>query len=169
MRLTIPCLLLLALLLGACTKPTDKPEDCTRDEFFDEALESCQRCPSLAAPRCLPGCGFIIVNDARGCAAPVCAQTCDLCPAWAFFSDVSLTCEACPDGQRFDPAVGRCVDCPAGQRFDRDQLTCVLAPPDDMSRDFPEDMPDMKDLSPDQALDMDPDMASDMDADMADG
>ena len=164
-----------ALLCVTCTQPTDKPGDCTRDEFFDEALEICQRCPSLAAPRCLPGCGFTIAEDARGCVTTACAEGCDLCPPWASFSDVSLTCEDCPDGQRFDPSAGRCVDCPPGQRFDRATLQCVAGPPlpdmeVEMSIDMEVEM--SSDMEVDMSLDMDPaaDMSADLDmsADMAD-
>jgi hypothetical protein len=163
-----------ALALG-CTQPTDKPEDCTRDEFFDAALQICQRCPALAAPRCLPGCGFSISPDTRGCAATVCDEGCDLCPPWAFFSDASLSCQDCPADQRFDASLGRCVDCPAGQRYDRVQLACVPgAPAEDMSMDTPPDLDMPADMTPeldmelaDMSLDMEQDMSADMSADMA--
>lgn len=181
-RLALLAYAFTALALG-CTQPTDKPEDCTRDEFFDAALQICQRCPALAAPRCLPGCGFSISPDARGCASTVCDEGCDLCPPWAYFSDSSLSCQDCPAEQRFDASLGRCVDCPAGQRYDRAQLACVPGAPADMSVDAPLelDMPDdmtpdldmtaldMADMDPaDMALDMSADdMSSDMPSDMA--
>jgi hypothetical protein len=174
-RLVTSAICLAALATLSCGDPTDKPSDCARGEFFDEAREVCQRCPTVAAPRCLPGCGFTVNADPRGCPLATCSLSCDLCPPYARFSEDSLRCEDCPPGQRFDTTRLACVSCPQGQTFDRDQLACIPTasmphdmpedmppPPPDMPEDMPRDMPDLDDRDISDMMAINQDMPEDM-------
>lgn len=60
----------------SCGEATDKPEDCTDNEYFDEGRELCRTCPAIAEPTCREGCGFAVESDSRGCAVAVCALDC---------------------------------------------------------------------------------------------
>lgn len=103
-RIFLICLAFLTI--SACGDPTDKPEDCTDGQYFDQVRKLCFTCPALRTPECTPGCGFVIAtNEDDGCPESACvdAETCDLCPDEQFFSDATLQCEACVE-----------VDCPDG-------------------------------------------------------
>ena len=107
----------------ACGDPTDRPEDCTANQFFDDARKLCVTCPAIAQPRCDEGCTFEIVADQNGCAAATCltGANCGRCEDLSYFDAESLTCHPC-DGPRTcaddaDPREtivdGRCVlSCP---------------------------------------------------------
>lgn len=69
MRLTI---LLLVLLTASCGEPTDRPEDCDSNEYFDDARKLCFVCPAPTEPTCDLGCGITLTTDSRGCAAVEC-------------------------------------------------------------------------------------------------
>lgn len=80
-----------------CGEPTDRPEDCTANEFFDETRRLCVTCPAIVAPTCDEGCGFEIVQDQNGCPAATClsGEGCDMCDPLSFFDGESLMCEPC--------------------------------------------------------------------------
>ena len=94
-----------ASLVAACGEPTDDPEDCTPNQYFDEAKELCFTCAAIEPPDCAAGCGFRVEPDERGCPSAVCAlpstdpatgvTICGECAANEFFSETTLACERC--------------------------------------------------------------------------
>ena len=82
----------------SCGDPTDKVEDCTAGEYFDQVRKLCFTCPALREPVCAPGCGFVIEsNEDDGCPQARCIESdvCDLCGSTSFFSQTTLQCEPC--------------------------------------------------------------------------
>ena len=92
--------------LVSCGDPTDDPEDCTENEYFDESKSLCRTCDPISEPDCGEGCGFTVVSDSNGCALAECNLECTgACAFGQFFSDESLQCEACPG---FDAGPSSC-------------------------------------------------------------
>lgn len=85
----------MGLALASCGEASDDPEDCTPEEFFDEATELCTPCPAVGKPDCAEGCGFRVVDDEFGCPVAECATECDLCPEDFYFAEDTLRCERC--------------------------------------------------------------------------
>lgn len=87
----------LLLFVVSCAEPTDRPEDCSTNQFFDEARKLCVTCPAITAPECADGCGFEIEADQQGCPVAVCmyGDDCDHCDEREYFDARTLTCEAC--------------------------------------------------------------------------
>jgi hypothetical protein len=118
---TAPALLLslilaLASLATGCGEPTDRPEDCNGDEFFDEVSQLCTACPVVDAPECR--FGFSITPDEEtSCPVAVCDAT-SPCATYERFDETTLGCtRACPEGATPD-ASGACAPCP--------EPTCAL-------------------------------------------
>lgn len=117
------CPILLALLgLVSCGDPTDRPQDCSPTEYFDEARKLCFVCPAVAQPRCDSGCGIRVTDDARGCPVAEClvGDDCTGCGPTEYV-DSTLQCVPC-DGP---------LTCPDGAeptRVIRDQ-SCTLTCP----------------------------------------
>lgn len=111
----VPLLLLPLLLLVACGEPTDREQDCTVNEYFDEGDRLCTSCPALLEPSCREGCGFRITSDALGCPQAECDLSCSLCAQETAWSRETLSCEprACGVGEFQDPEDGSCSACPA--------------------------------------------------------
>ena len=89
-----------AVLLGlaACGgAPKDNPNDCSEGEYYNEATQLCESCPTVVDPGCTPGCGFRIVEDDRECPVAECAVDCDLCPSDEYFDAEDLVCVACEE------------------------------------------------------------------------
>lgn len=109
-----------------CGDPTDSPEDCTSNEFFNEAEELCQTCAAVVAPDCRPGCGFVLIQDANKCPIAQCDTTCQQCPAGESWSSEQLSCQpiTCQLGQYYDAASGGCLACPASSDDCRQSCTC---------------------------------------------
>ena len=120
---TILCILV-ALGVAGCGDPTDRPEDCTSNEFFDEARKLCVTCLAVPQPVCDEGCGFEIVPDPdTQCPSAQClaGAECGRCAELEYFDAGTLLCEPC-DGEQScaDDAApqknfveGRCVlQCP---------------------------------------------------------
>lgn len=59
-----------------CGEPTDDPEDCSQNEYFDDAKQLCETCPAVDEPECRTGCGFSIQDDERSCPVAVCDDVC---------------------------------------------------------------------------------------------
>ncbi|MEC9399417.1 MAG: hypothetical protein VX475_17450, partial [Myxococcota bacterium] len=105
-----------SLALIACGDPTDRPEDCTINEYFDEGDRLCISCPALLEPTCREGCGFVIVEDFRGCPSATCDETCSLCDEGTSWSEETLACEMepCAPGEYIGDD-GACTTCEAQQ------------------------------------------------------
>ena len=126
-------LLLLAPLscLTACGEATDRPQDCSADEFFDEADSQCTSCPALTIPGCREGCAILVSSDDRGCPEASCDLSCDACPQGSSFSLETLSCEPlCPEGSSLDPFLNVCSSCPG--QIDAlpacDEASCLCSP-----------------------------------------
>ncbi len=65
-----------ALGILGCGEPTDDPEDCSKNEFFDDSKQLCQTCPAVDEPECRDGCGYTIQDDERSCPIAVCDDVC---------------------------------------------------------------------------------------------
>jgi hypothetical protein len=91
---TISALVATLLMSMGCgnTEVRDRPEDCRGDEYFDEGRERCRTCPAVTEPECLPGCGFTVTEDNRGC--PV--------------RQGDPTCPGCDEGEEWDREEERC-------------------------------------------------------------
>lgn len=89
-------LLLMVVVWAGCGDVTDRPEDCTEGEYFNEAQKLCVACAAPVEPTCRAGCGFQIVKDESGCAVAECLLECK-CPRGEFFSNDSFSCEACDE------------------------------------------------------------------------
>ena len=85
-----------ALGAASCGDPSDRPQDCTRSEYFDEGEQLCIACPVVREPSCRPGCGFVIEADERGCPTARCDLECSLCPEGQRWSDALLSCQPTP-------------------------------------------------------------------------
>ena len=106
----LACIALLALLFTSCGEPTDRPEDCNGDEFFDEVSQLCTACPVIDAPDCR--FGFSITPDEdTACPVAVCNAT-STCASFERFDETTLGCvRQCPEGATPD-ASGSCAPCP---------------------------------------------------------
>ncbi len=102
--------LALSTMLAACGEPTDRPEDCNGDEFFDDVSQLCTACAVVDEPDCR--FGFSIVSDEEtACPVAQCNDT-STCELYERFDETTLTCSRrCPDGAGVD-ASGACVACP---------------------------------------------------------
>ena len=108
-------LALIAALCVGCGDPSDRPSDCTPNEFFDEIDQICQTCPALAEPSCRPGCGILVSTDDRGCPSASCDLSCSVCPEGTRFEEGTLSCQPdCDPGQFYSPQQG-CQMCPSLQ------------------------------------------------------
>lgn len=96
-------------LLAACGEPTDAPEDCTVNEYYDGVEQLCFTCPAVEEPTCRAGCGFSITEDARGCPEATCDDTCSMCPEGASFSLDTLACVCDDTALTYDASQQRCV------------------------------------------------------------
>lgn len=115
---------ILAPVVFACGEPTDDPEDCAANQYFDETRKLCITCLAATEPTCEPGCGFVIEPDANGCPQAACldAASCDLCEPTQYFDDDQARCvdcagpATCADGNPTRTiADGTCyLDCPDG-------------------------------------------------------
>ena len=128
MRRIIPAALLIcAIALAACGEPTDRPEDCTGNEFFDQSTDLCTSCPVIDPPSCRPRFGFVIVSDPdTACPVAQCSDT-PQCADFEIFETDSASCQpACPEGSTTDDA-GTCVACPeaADPECADGELTCT--------------------------------------------
>lgn len=105
-----------------CGDPTDRPEDCNPNEYFDEARKLCFTCPAPSEPVCDDGCGIRIESDERGCPVAECVlgDTCNMCADTEYIDD-SLRCAPC-DGP---------MSCPddATPRRNLSDGTCTLSCP----------------------------------------
>ena len=81
----------------ACGDPTDDPEDCTSNEFFDPGDKRCKTCPAVDEPDCGDGCGFTVETDEQGCPVAECDLTCAPCPTGTSYSEETLQCEPDPN------------------------------------------------------------------------
>lgn len=115
--------LLFLMFAVACGEPTDRPEDCTPNEYFDESRRLCRVCPAPSAPQCDPGCGIRIVEDQRGCPATEClvGEVCSDCGPLEFVDPDTLICTPC-DGP---------MSCEDGSEPERwlSETTCSLRCP----------------------------------------
>ncbi len=115
-----------ALLYSCGGDPSDRPQDCSANEFFDEARELCQSCPVLIVPACREGCAVLVSSDELGCPVASCDLECSSCPDGTSFSLETLSCECpggaslsssmvceCPEGQALHPLLGVCSSCPS--------------------------------------------------------
>ena len=94
MRRKIMAVAAMIVLMGCgSAEVRERPEDCEAHQVFNEDRERCESCSASPAPECLPGCGFEVVEDGRGC--PVLR-----CPA---------ACEGCDEGESWDNEEQRCV------------------------------------------------------------
>ncbi|MEZ4459664.1 MAG: hypothetical protein R3E66_08005 [bacterium] len=59
-----------------CGEPTDDPQDCTQNEYFDDAKQLCETCPAVEEPECRDGCGYTVTKDERSCPIAVCNDVC---------------------------------------------------------------------------------------------
>ena len=104
MRVRLPFLLFFVLwtspMAWSCGDPTDRPEDCGPNEYFDDARKLCFSCVAPREPTCDDGCGLQIVADDRGCPAVECLQGpgCDSCGPTEWV-DESLRCAPCDGPQ----------------------------------------------------------------------
>ena len=104
------------LVIAACGEAVDRPQDCSANEFFDEADSQCKSCPALTIPGCREGCSILVSSDDRGCPEASCDLTCDACPEGTSFSLETLACEpSCLEGSSLDPFLGVCSTCPGQQ------------------------------------------------------
>lgn len=97
MREIVPMVIAAVMLTTAACggAPRDNPSDCTAGEYYNQATQQCETCPTVVDPGCTPGCGFRISQDSRGCAVAECAVDCELCPSDEYFSEDNLACEPC--------------------------------------------------------------------------
>jgi hypothetical protein len=103
--------------------PSDRPQDCSANEFFDETRELCQSCSALILPSCREGCAVLVSSDDRGCPVASCDLECATCPEGTSFSLETLACEPeCPEGQAIHPLLGTCSACPVNAS---DPLECA--------------------------------------------
>lgn len=111
------------MLAVGCGDPTDREQDCTRNEYFDTNDQLCISCPVVSEPSCRAGCGFAIVNDERGCPSAQCDLSCSRCEQGQVWSEAQLTCVSitCADGEYFDAQAKACVRCTQ----DDAQSTCL--------------------------------------------
>lgn len=130
-RLDILALLLSLALAGiaACGDPTDDPEDCTVNEYFDDGSELCRTCPALQTPTCGADCGFFIVaEDDRPCPRARClvpdAGGACVCPA-----DEPECSATCGEGEVFDARSFSCLSCDVSceSGFDVTNGVCTCA------------------------------------------
>lgn len=117
------CLFAVAvLMLIGCGDPTDRPEDCNPNQYFDEARKLCFTCPAPREPRCDDGCGIRVTSDDRGCPVAEClvGDDCSMCASTEYI-DETLRCTAC-DGP---------ISCPDDATPDRriSDGTCTLTCP----------------------------------------
>ena len=61
--------LMAAALLAGCggADGSDRPEDCSEVQYFDEGSSQCRSCPAVAEPECMTGCGVEVIEDNRSC------------------------------------------------------------------------------------------------------
>ena len=69
--------LLLVGLIACGTEPTDRPQDCRENQWFDEAQRRCRTCPAVEEPECRPGCEPEVVRDQRDCPVLRCQEICE--------------------------------------------------------------------------------------------
>ncbi len=95
MRRTI-LLVTIGLAFASCGDPTDRPEDCNPNEYFDEARKLCFSCRAVVQPRCDDGCGIVLTSDERGCPAAECVvgDDCTTCGPTEYI-DSTLRCALC--------------------------------------------------------------------------
>ncbi len=93
------------LAVLSCGDPTDDPEDCSDNEYFDPSDEQCRTCEPVEEPECPAGCGFSLgKDDVTECPIAVCNLECDdLCADGQQWSDESLSCVDCPRNADGDP------------------------------------------------------------------
>ena len=95
----LPYVLITMLAFAACGDPTDRPEDCNANEYFDDARNLCFVCPAPRAT-CDDGCGLRVTTDDRGCPDVECmlGSQCSMCGPTEFV-DSSLRCTECSGPQ----------------------------------------------------------------------
>lgn len=97
--------------LSACGDPTDRPQDCSSLEFYDEADRLCVSCPALVEPDCREGFGYVVQDDDRGCPAVSCSESVT-CPVGQEFSLETLSCEVACGASEYVGEDGSCAQCP---------------------------------------------------------
>lgn len=97
-----------------CSDPSDREQDCTRNEYFDQNEQLCLNCPVVREPSCREGCGFVVISDERGCPAAQCDLSCTLCGEGQRWSQETLSCvsEQCEAGQYYEAQAQACARCP---------------------------------------------------------
>lgn len=107
-------LLSACLLWAGCGDPTDSPEDCASNQYFNDAESLCVTCSALVEPVCQEGCGFTLTQDDNGCPMATCDALCTQCEAGQTWSPQTLTCRpaSCEAGSYFDAQANACASCP---------------------------------------------------------
>ncbi len=74
----IAALAAVAVLIGCGGgEGSDRPGDCTDDEYYDEGSEQCRSCPAVMEPECRPGCDVVQTQDDRECPVLECEEDCE--------------------------------------------------------------------------------------------
>ncbi len=83
--------------LSACGDPTDRPEDCTTNQYFDESRKLCVTCAAIRQPVCDQGCAFEITLDRNDCPVANClvGDACNTCDPGEYFDSETLACQTC--------------------------------------------------------------------------
>lgn len=100
-----------------CGDPTDNPEDCASNQYYNDAESLCVTCSALVEPVCREGCGFTITQDANSCPQATCDALCTQCEQGQTWSDKTLSCRptSCEAGDYFDAQANACTSCPQTQ------------------------------------------------------
>lgn len=114
--------------LSACGDPTDRPQDCSSLEYYDEVDRLCVSCPALTEPDCREGFGYVIQADERDCPAVSCAESVT-CPEGQEFSLETLSCEVVCGASEYVGEDGACAQCPddSPTSCDDEGCACTLA------------------------------------------
>lgn len=78
---------------GCGSEPTDRPQDCREDEYFDEGRRQCRSCPAVLEPVCRPGCEPVVVLDQRACPQLRCDAACQGCEAGEEWDEEAESCQ----------------------------------------------------------------------------
>ena len=76
-RWAAPAAVVVLIGCGGGGEGTERPGDCTDDEYYDEGSEECRSCPAVVEPECRPGCDVVQVQDDRECPVLECDEDCE--------------------------------------------------------------------------------------------
>jgi hypothetical protein len=84
---------LVVLVLWSCgSEPTDRPQDCRENQYYDEGTRRCRTCPAVVEPECRPGCEPQVESDQRGCPVLRCDELCEGCEGDLIWDDEAEMC-----------------------------------------------------------------------------